>query len=201
MGDYEIVIGMECHAQLATATKLFCRCPNRFGAPPNTLTCPICTGQPGVLPVLNEAALRLGIRAALALDAEVAPFSKFDRKHYFYPDLPKNFQISQYDLPFAAKGGVRLGDGSFVRLRRIHLEEDAGKAIHDRGEATLVDLNRAGVPLLEATTAVAEGKVRLNGAPYLWEADEMAYWLRESPADPGEVELERERVRFTYERA
>ncbi len=145
-------IGLETHVQLATSTKLFCGCANRFGDSPNTLVCPICSGQPGVLPVLNRQALRLGIRAALALDAEIASFTKFDRKHYFYPDLPKGFQISQFDLPFSKGGGIALASGAFVRLRRIHLEEDAGKAIHDRGDATLVDLNRAGVPLMEIVT-------------------------------------------------
>lgn len=150
--EFRPTIGLETHVQLATATKLFCGCANRFGDAPNTLICPVCTGQPGVLPVLNRQALELGIRAALALDAELAPFTKFDRKHYFYPDLPKGFQISQFDLPFAHGGGIRLDDGTFVRLRRIHLEEDAGKGIHDRGDSTLVDLNRAGVPLLEIVT-------------------------------------------------
>jgi len=149
--DFRPTIGLETHVQLATATKLFCGCANRFGDPPNSLVCPICTGQPGVLPVLNERALRLGVRAALALGADVATRTKFDRKHYFYPDLPKGFQISQYDLPFARGGGIDTAGGR-VRLHRIHLEEDAGKAIHDRGDGTLVDLNRAGVPLLEIVT-------------------------------------------------
>jgi aspartyl-tRNA(Asn)/glutamyl-tRNA(Gln) amidotransferase subunit B len=155
--DFRPTIGLETHVQLATKSKLFCACANRFGEPPNTLICPVCTGQPGVLPVLNEEALRLGIRAALALDATVANDTKFDRKHYFYPDLPKGYQISQYDLPFSSGGGIALhgiaeNRGGFVRLRRIHLEEDAGKAIHDRGDDSLVDLNRAGVPLLEIVT-------------------------------------------------
>ncbi|MBI3821041.1 MAG: Asp-tRNA(Asn)/Glu-tRNA(Gln) amidotransferase subunit GatB [Planctomycetes bacterium] len=150
--EFRPTIGLETHVQLATQTKLFCGCANRFGAPPNTLICPVCSGQPGVLPVLNERALRLGVRAALALGATVANYTKFDRKHYFYPDLPKGYQISQYDLPFSSGGGIRLENNKFVRLRRIHLEEDAGKAIHDRGDGTLVDLNRAGVPLIEIVT-------------------------------------------------
>lgn len=152
--DFRPTIGLETHVQLATRSKLFCSCPNRFGDPPNTNICPVCTGQPGVLPVLNAEALRLGIRAALALGAQVAARTKFDRKHYFYPDLPKGFQISQFDLPFSTGGGIELDSsgGTRVRLRRIHLEEDAGKGIHDRGEETLVDLNRAGVPLLEIVT-------------------------------------------------
>jgi aspartyl-tRNA(Asn)/glutamyl-tRNA(Gln) amidotransferase subunit B len=149
---YETVIGLEVHAQLSTRTKLFCGCRNEFGAPPNSDTCPVCTGQPGALPVTNRAALALAVRAALALGAEVAPVSKFDRKNYFYCDLPKGYQISQYEEPYCTGGGVRLANGTFVRLTRIHLEDDAGKAIHDRGDMTLVDLNRAGVPLIESVT-------------------------------------------------
>ena len=146
------VIGLEVHCQLKTRTKLFCGCEYAFGAEPNTLTCPVCTGQPGALPVLNEEALALAVRAALALGAEVAPESRFDRKNYFYCDLPKGYQISQYDRPYCKGGGFALESGRFVRLTRIHMEEDAGKAIHDRGEYTLVDLNRAGVPLIESVT-------------------------------------------------
>jgi aspartyl-tRNA(Asn)/glutamyl-tRNA(Gln) amidotransferase subunit B len=149
---WQVVIGLETHCQLATATKLFCGCRNEFGAAPNSHVCVVCSGQPGALPVLNREALDLGLRAALALGCEVAPRSKFDRKHYFYCDLPKGYQISQYDQPFCTGGGIALSSGKFVRLTRIHFEEDAGKAIHDRGETTLVDLNRAGVPLIEAVT-------------------------------------------------
>ncbi len=146
------VIGLEVHCQLATRTKLFCGCPNAFGAPPNTNVCPVCTGQPGALPVLNDKALALALRAALALGCDVAPWSKFDRKNYFYCDLPKGYQISQYDRPYCRGGGIVLAGGKRVRLTRIHIEEDAGKAIHDRGPNTLVDFNRAGVPLVEAVT-------------------------------------------------
>jgi len=146
------VIGLEAHCQLKTRTKLFCGCDYQFGAPPNSRTCPRCTGQPGALPVLNREALELAVRTALALGANVASVSKFDRKNYFYCDLPKGYQISQYDQPFCTGGGIRLSNGKFVRLTRIHLEEDAGKAIHDRGASTLVDLNRAGVPLIESVT-------------------------------------------------
>jgi aspartyl-tRNA(Asn)/glutamyl-tRNA(Gln) amidotransferase subunit B len=146
------VIGLEVHCQLDTRTKLFCGCEYRFGAPPNSLTCPRCTGQPGALPVLNREALALAVRAALALGADVAPWSKFDRKNYFYCDLPKGYQISQYDRPFCTGGGITLPSGKRVRLTRIHLEEDAGKAVHDRGDTTLVDLNRSGVPLIESVT-------------------------------------------------
>ncbi len=145
---YETVIGLEVHVQLGTKTKLFCACENRFGAPPNTLTCPICSGHPGVLPVPNREALRFGILAALALECDIQGHCKFDRKHYYYPDLPKGYQISQFDLPFALGGGVRLRSGKTIALERIHLEEDAGKNIHAEGHSH-VDLNRAGVPLIE----------------------------------------------------
>ncbi len=149
---WEVVLGLEVHVQLATRTKLFCACPNRFGSPPNTNVCPICTAQPGTLPAPGRAAIELGVRAALALGARVANASRFDRKNYFYCDLPKGFQTTQYALPLATGGGLELDSGALVRLRRIHLEEDAGKALHDRGERTLVDLNRAGVPLIEIVT-------------------------------------------------
>ena len=150
--DWRTVIGLETHCQLGTRTKLFCGCKNEFGAPPNSNTCPICTGQPGVLPVLNENALALGVRAALTLDCDVARRSSFDRKNYFYCDLPKGFQTTQYARPIATGGGITLAGGRFVRLTRMHLEEDAGKAIHERGDSTLIDLNRAGVPLIEIVT-------------------------------------------------
>jgi aspartyl-tRNA(Asn)/glutamyl-tRNA(Gln) amidotransferase subunit B len=146
------VIGLEVHCQLKTRTKLFCGCEYRFGAEPNTLTCTVCTAQPGALPVLNREALAFAIRAGLALGADIAPWSKFDRKNYFYCDLPKGYQISQFDRPFCKGGGITLANGHRIRLTRIHLEEDAGKAIHDRGPHTLVDLNRAGVPLIESVT-------------------------------------------------
>ena len=152
VSDFQPVIGLEVHAQLLTRTKLFCGCEYVFGASPNSLTCPVCTGQPGALPVLNEEALALAVRTALALGADVAQESRFERKNYFYCDLPKGYQISQYDRPFCKGGGIALESGRFVRLTRIHMEEDAGKAIHDRGDYTLVDLNRAGVPLIESVT-------------------------------------------------
>jgi aspartyl-tRNA(Asn)/glutamyl-tRNA(Gln) amidotransferase subunit B len=149
---WETVIGLEVHVQLATRTKLFCGCAVQFGAPPNTLTCAVCTAQPGSLPVANREALDLALRAALALGCEVARDSHFDRKNYFYCDLPKGYQITQYDRPFCTGGGLELASGKRVRLVRMHLEEDAGKAVHDRGDMTLVDLNRAGVPLIEAVS-------------------------------------------------
>jgi aspartyl-tRNA(Asn)/glutamyl-tRNA(Gln) amidotransferase subunit B len=149
---WEAIIGLEVHCQLKTRTKIFCGCRNAFGAPPNSQTCPVCTGQPGALPVLNQEALALGVRAGLAMGCEIAGENHFDRKNYFYCDLPKGYQITQFERPFAAGGGLDLASGRRIRLNRIHLEEDAGKAIHDRGETTLVDLNRAGVPLIEAVT-------------------------------------------------
>jgi len=146
------VIGLEVHCQLGTRTKLFCPCAVEFGAPPNARVCPICSGAPGTLPVPNAGAVELALRAGLALGCRIDPASRFDRKHYFYCDLPKGYQISQYERPIATGGAIELEDGSRVRLRRIHIEEDAGKAIHDRGAHTLVDLNRAGVPLIEIVT-------------------------------------------------
>ncbi|HHY38577.1 MAG TPA: Asp-tRNA(Asn)/Glu-tRNA(Gln) amidotransferase subunit GatB [Clostridia bacterium] len=149
---YEAVIGLEVHVELGTKTKIFCNCPTTFGGEPNTQVCPVCLGLPGVLPVLNEKVLRYALRAALALNCEVARFSRFDRKNYPYPDLPKNYQISQYDLPLARNGYVEV-NGRRIRIKRLHLEEDAGKLLHEGDGAqdkwSLVDYNRAGVPLAE----------------------------------------------------
>ena len=151
--EFETVIGLEIHVELATQTKIFCNCKNEFGAPPNSHVCPVCMGSPGVLPVLNEEALKLGIRAALALNCEVRRSSKFDRKNYFYPDSPKAYQISQYDEPIGEHGFVEIvvnGEVRRIGITRVHLEEDAGKLNHaDFGDASYVDLNRAGVPLIE----------------------------------------------------
>lgn len=144
------VIGLEVHVQLLTRTKAFCGCSTDFGAPPNRHTCPVCLALPGALPVLNREAVELGVRAALALGAEVHPVSVFARKNYFYPDLPKGYQISQFDRPLATGGAVALPGGAHVGITRLHLEEDAGKSVHDKyAGATAIDLNRAGVPLAE----------------------------------------------------
>jgi aspartyl-tRNA(Asn)/glutamyl-tRNA(Gln) amidotransferase subunit B len=153
------IIGLEVHVQLLTKTKVFCGCPNRFNPDaPNTQTCPVCLGLPGALPVMNGEAFQLSLRTALALNCEIAPFTKWDRKQYYYPDLPKGYQISQYDLPFSHDGWVEIQSGEQsrrIRIRRAHLEEDAGKNMHDesgQGRDSKVDLNRAGTPLLEIVT-------------------------------------------------
>ncbi len=149
---YEPVIGLEVHAQISTKSKMFCRCSNdSFGKEPNTNVCPICMGFPGMLPYLNEEALHKGVVAALALHCEIPPYSKFDRKNYFYPDLPKGFQISQYDFPISKKGYVEIivdGKPKRVILHRLHLEDDAGKLTHI-ADGTLCDYNRSGSPLME----------------------------------------------------
>ncbi|MBN1114812.1 MAG: Asp-tRNA(Asn)/Glu-tRNA(Gln) amidotransferase subunit GatB [Oligoflexia bacterium] len=150
--NYEAVIGLEVHTQLATRSKLFCSCSNEFGSVQNANICPVCSAQPGVLPVLNARAVRYAVKAALALNCKINPTSIFARKSYFYPDLPKGFQTSQYDRPFSSGGyiDISLPDGTLERigLTRIHMEEDAGKNIHE-GSGSLVDLNRAGAPLIE----------------------------------------------------
>ena len=151
--NYETVIGLEVHAQLLTESKIFCGCSTEFGREPNHNTCPVCAGFPGVLPVLNKKVVEFAIKAGLATHCEIARSSVLARKNYFYPDLPKGYQISQYELPICTGGYIDLesnGNAKRVRLTRIHMEEDAGKNIHDaHGDASLVDLNRAGVPLLE----------------------------------------------------
>src|SRR5947209_10826007 len=152
---YTTIIGLEVHVQLLTRTKLFCGCRNQFGLPPTSATCPVCLGMPGVLPVMNRTAFDLALKAALALDGKVSAFTKWDRKNYYYPDLPKNYQVSQYDLPFCVGGHLDIETAAgpkTVRLIRVHLEEDAGKLLHDEsggGQASKVDLNRTGTPLLE----------------------------------------------------
>ena len=157
---FTTVIGLEVHVQLLTRTKLFCGCSTAFGSPPNTQVCPTCLGLPGSLPVMNRHAFDLAVRAALALECRIAPFTKWDRKNYFYPDLPKGYQISQFDLPFSSDGQLEVVDpkGAFSRrvgIIRVHLEEDAGKSMHDEAAGTAdsrIDLNRAGTPLCEIVT-------------------------------------------------
>src|SRR4030067_1290653 len=154
--QYETVIGLEIHAQLMTDSKMFCGCSVKFGAGPNTQTCPVCIGMPGVLPVMNKKAIEYVIKTGLAVNCNIAPYSRFARKNYFYPDLPKGYQISQYELPICEKGFVDItvnGEVKRIGLTRIHLEEDAGKNIHEgTGDYSFVDLNRAGTPLMEIVT-------------------------------------------------
>ncbi|KAF5089541.1 Aspartyl/glutamyl-tRNA(Asn/Gln) amidotransferase subunit B [anaerobic digester metagenome] len=153
--EYEIVIGMEIHVELGTKTKIFCSCPTEFGQDENTHTCPVCLGMPGVLPVLNEKVVEYATRAGLALNCEIAHFSKMDRKNYFYPDLPKAYQTSQFDLPICTGGAVGIevdGVKKDIGITRIHIEEDAGKLLHESADGTLLDVNRCGVPLIEIVT-------------------------------------------------
>jgi aspartyl-tRNA(Asn)/glutamyl-tRNA(Gln) amidotransferase subunit B len=172
MAKYQSVIGLEVHAQLLTESKIFCGCSTRFGSEPNSNACPVCAGFPGVLPVLNKRVIEFAVRAGLAMHCDIARASRLARKNYFYPDLPKGYQISQYELPLCANGYLDLelagGTTKRVRLTRIHIEEDAGKTIHElRGDASLVDLNRAGVPLLEIVSE-----------PDLGSADEARVYLK-----------------------
>ena len=152
--DYEVVIGLEVHAELSTKTKIFCSCPAEFGASPNTNICPVCTAMPGALPVLNEKVVEYAVKAGLATNCEISMDSKNDRKNYFYPDTPKSYQISQFDKPLCEHGYIEIetneGEKKKIRLLRIHIEDDAGKLNHNEfGGGSLVDLNRAGVPLIE----------------------------------------------------
>ncbi len=170
MSAYETVVGLEVHAQLKTESKIFCACSTRFGARPNTQVCPVCLGLPGVLPVLNERAVRFAVMTGLAVGSAIEGRSVFARKNYFYPDLPKGYQISQYDRPLCSGGGVDIhvdGVSKRIGLVRIHLEEDAGKSIHPEGRegvtTTLVDLNRSGVPLIEI---VSEPEIRSGAEAY-----------------------------------
>ena len=163
--DYELIVGLEVHAELSTKTKIFCSCPTEFGAEPNTHVCPVCMALPGALPVLNEKVVEYAVKAGLATNCEIEKNSKNDRKNYFYPDLPKSYQISQFDKPLCNHGYIEIeddnGNPKKIRILRIHIEEDAGKLNHNEfGAGTLVDLNRAGVPLIEI---VSEPDFRSTG--------------------------------------
>ena len=156
---YETVIGLEVHAQLATRSKMFCGCATTFGAPPNSQTCPICQGMPGTLPVINRRAVEFAVRTALAFECRVNESCRFARKHYYYPDMPKNYQISQYEEPLAEDGALDVdlaGGTRHIRIQRLHLEEDVGKLVHEGdfadAQSSLVDYNRSGMPLMETVS-------------------------------------------------
>lgn len=189
LAKYEAVIGLEVHVQLATATKIFCACPTGFGAQPNTNVCPVCLGLPGALPVLNRQAVELAMRAGMALNCHVGPMSRFARKNYFYPDLPKGYQISQYDQPLAERGAVEIvvdGARRRIGITRVHMEDDAGKSVHegfrDSGRYTYVDLNRTGTPLIEIVT---EPDIRSSAEAYafLTELKQVLQYVEVSTCD------------------
>jgi len=175
MPDFEAVIGLEIHAHLLTASKIFCGCSTTFGAAPNTQGCPVCLGFPGTLPVLNRAAVDDAIRAGLALGCDIHPTSIFARKNYFYPDLPKGYQISQYELPIATRGRF-----AGVGITRVHMEEDAGKSLHDgfpdSNRKTYVDFNRSGVPLIEIVTE-PDLRSASGAAEFFTRLRELLVWL------------------------
>ena len=189
LARYETVIGLEVHVQLATATKIFCGCPTGFGAAPNTNVCPVCLGLPGALPVLSREAVELAIKGALSLNCQVRPLSRFARKNYFYPDLPKGYQISQYDQPLAEHGWVDIevdGVSRRIGVTRVHMEDDAGKSVHDgfrdSDRATYVDLNRSGTPLIEI---VSEPDMRsaAEAHAYLTELKQVIQFVEVSTCD------------------
>ncbi|MFA5101307.1 MAG: Asp-tRNA(Asn)/Glu-tRNA(Gln) amidotransferase subunit GatB, partial [Candidatus Omnitrophota bacterium] len=151
MNKYDTVIGLEVHVQLSTVSKIFCSCSTNFENPANTNICPVCCGYPGVLPVFNKRALELAVRVGLALHCRINPRIYFERKNYFYPDLPKNYQISQYKMPLGEEGYLEIPSGKKIKITRVHLEEDAGKLVHKENHS-LVDFNRTGTPLLEIVT-------------------------------------------------
>ncbi|HBZ52369.1 MAG TPA: Asp-tRNA(Asn)/Glu-tRNA(Gln) amidotransferase subunit GatB, partial [Eubacterium sp.] len=153
MNEYEIVIGLEVHVELSTKTKIFCSCPSRFGGTPNTRICPVCTGMPGALPVLNKNVVEYALKVAIATDCEINRSCFMDRKNYYYPDSPRNYQISQLYVPLCHDGFISVDIGKKIRIHEIHMEDDAGKLVHDALDGcTLIDYNRAGVPLIEIVT-------------------------------------------------
>src|SRR5271154_748141 len=189
IAKYEPVIGLEVHVQLNTRTKIFCGCPTGFGADPNTNVCPVSLGLPGALPMLNRRALEMAIQAALAMGCTVNSFSRFARKNYFYPDLPKGYQISQYDQPLAEHGELEItvdGEKKTIGVTRLHMEDDAGKSIHDgfkdSDRFTYVDLNRCGTPLIEI---VSEPDMRSSDEAhaYLTEIKQLMQYLNVSTCD------------------
>ena len=189
---YQPVIGLEVHVELSTASKMFCRCSSDyFGQEPNTHTCPVCLGLPGALPVPNAKAIEGCITIGLALNCEIALFSQFDRKHYFYPDLPKGYQISQYKNPFAQKGYIMLSNNKKIRIGRVHMEEDTGKLLHqdrDSRAVSLIDFNRSGVPLVEIVTE-ADFENADQVKEYLQYLQQIIRYLNVATANPDEGEM------------
>lgn len=191
MEKYEVVIGLEVHAQLNTKSKVFCGCANQYGEPPNTLTCPICLGMPGTLPVLNAAVITSAIRTGLALDCSIRPFSRTARKNYFYPDLPKGYQISQYDDPLCYDGNLKIETETgpkTIGITRIHIEEDAGKSMHGLGEGTSVDFNRCGVPLIEIVSE-PDMRSQFEAYAYLTKLKQILKYLKVSNCNMEEGSL------------
>ncbi|MFQ5897730.1 MAG: Asp-tRNA(Asn)/Glu-tRNA(Gln) amidotransferase subunit GatB [Candidatus Methylomirabilia bacterium] len=196
MSDYEVIIGLEAHVQLSTRSKLFCGCSAAFGAPPNTQTCPVCQGMPGVLPVINRRAIEFAIQTARALHCRVNPACRFARKHYFYPDMPKNYQISQYEEPLASDGRLELSvDGARLRvgIERLHMEEDVGKLLHEgsvfeTASFSLVDFNRSGVPLMEIVSR-PDLRSPVEAAAYLRALRDILVYLRVSTGNMEEGSL------------